>query len=42
METLKIQAEVDDNHLLKIRLPKHIRAGRHDMVLIIDVMCHMQ
>ena len=36
METIKIQAEIDDDHLLRVKLPKHIGTGRHDMVLIID------
>ena len=36
METIKIQAEIDENHLLQVKIPEHIRTGRHEMVLIIN------
>ena len=36
METIKIQADIDDNHLLQVKLPEHIRTGRHEIVLIIN------
>ena len=36
METIKIQTEVDDNRLVEIRLPEHIRTGSHEIVLIIN------
>ena len=36
METIKIQAEVGDNRLVKIHLPEHIRTGSHEIVLIIN------
>ena len=36
METIKIQAEIDENHLLQVKIPGHIRTGRHEMVLIIN------